>query len=74
MTQSELLDLQKQISEDPASKNPKGDICIYTPKAQKKLREIAEWIQFNLAQEKKAKGLSSPISEYGYSGRKQNRR
>ena len=73
-TNAELLALREAIEEDPANQIPRGSgsIYLYTPKARKKLDEIADWIMHNLAEAKRARG--EYINTAGYSGRKCKRR
>lgn len=71
-TTPELVAMQTAIMEDPASKNPKGGLRIYTPAAERKLDKIARAITANLMDRRIALGL--PINCDGYSGRQTNRR
>lgn len=47
MTNTELLELQEQLCNDPKNKNPEGMLRIYNKKTQKKLEEIRYWIVAN---------------------------
>lgn len=49
-----------------------GGLSLYTPKASKKLGEIARQITHNMAMKRAAEGR--PVVADGYSGRKSNRR
>ena len=48
-TQAELTAMQQAIRDDPACRMPPGSgIHIYTPKARKKLQDIAWAIRYHL--------------------------
>lgn len=47
-SQAELLAMQEAIHVDPACKNLSGGIHLYTPKARKKLADIAWAISYHL--------------------------
>lgn len=49
-TQAELVEMQRAICADPANRTPpeQKSIWIYTPKARKKLEDIAWAIKYHL--------------------------
>lgn len=53
-TMSELTDMAERIWADPANRNPEGSLYIYTPKARKKLENIARAITFHIEERRKA--------------------
>ena len=50
----ELIDMAERIRADPENHNPKGSLYIYTPKARKKLENIARAISFHIEERRKA--------------------
>ena len=71
-TNEELVAMLQAIEDDPLSKNRPDSIYIYTPKARKKMDEIARAITGNLEDKRIAEGR--PVPCCGYSGRQTNRR
>lgn len=67
-TQAELVQLDAEIMADPLSRDTSGSIFIYTPKARKRLYEIARAITWHMADSRGATG--DPVKVAGYSGRK----
>ena len=57
-TQTELTAMQQAITSDPASQNPDaanhGSIWLYTPKARKKLEDIAWAIRYHMDDKREA--------------------
>ena len=71
-TNDELLALSRQIEQDPVNRMPAGCLYLYTPKAIRKLDQIARAITNNMAEKRKMAG--NPVVADGYSGRQSNRR
>jgi hypothetical protein len=61
----ELIRMEKDICNDP--KNKQDGFYIYTPKARKKLDEIAWAITYHLRDNRRARGEN--INEAGYTGK-----
>ena len=71
-TNDELVVLQAAIVADPANRNVKGGIYLYTSAARRKLDAITRQITHNLAEARAARG--DPVDASGYSGRQSKRR
>lgn len=56
-TQAELLEMQQAITSDPANRTPpeQNSIYLYTPKARKKLEDIAWAIRYHLDDKRETK-------------------
>ena len=48
-TMEELVEMDKALMADPANRNPPGGLYVYTPKARRKMKAIAEAITYHLA-------------------------
>ncbi len=72
MTTAEALAMIAAIEADPTNRTPPGSLWIYTPKARKKLTDLARVIANNQRAERIARG--EVVNDAGYSGRKTNRR
>lgn len=55
----ELTTMQRAIQDDPTCRNPeRGSIWIYTPKARKKLADIAWAIRYHMDDKQQAEGAT----------------
>jgi hypothetical protein len=70
-SQSELIALDQAISDDPVNFAPAGGIFRFTPKAQKRMSDIAQAISFHMADTREISGDHVKVS--GYTGRTSNR-
>ena len=71
-TEEELQAMMREIESDPKNRMPPSSIFLYTPKARKKLDNIARVITWQLAEKRRLAG--NPVSADGYSGRQSKRR
>lgn len=67
-TQAELVHLDAALTADPLARDNSNSIFIYTPKARKRLAEIAQAITWHMEDARAAAG--DPVKVAGYSGRK----
>ena len=72
MSLEELTVARKAIEDEPGSRNPPGELFLFTPKVRKRLDRIDRLIQFRTGEARKARG--EKINQEGYSGRQTNRR
>lgn len=73
-TTEELLAMIRQIEDDPKNQIPRGSgsIWLYTPKARKRLDQIALALALKTREKRKLAG--EYVDESGYSGRQSKRR
>lgn len=66
---AELQEMRRKIENDPANQMPPGSLFKFTPRARKKFDAIDWAITLHLRDKN-----DSPAKDFGYTGRKTNRR
>ena len=74
MTMEQLLELQRRVGDDPASRNTvEGSPWIHTESARRRLHRITRAINDLMVESKRANGTLHWRSQAGWSGRKSNK-